>query len=788
MRILLPFCILFSFCLVSPAESTIKPDVSQLPVPAKRFALIIGVESYDDPAISSLDGPNKDAIALQESLRKYAGFDRDNIIVLVSGAPSNLRPTRANILRQLSDLQKRVPQDGLLVVAFSGHGMVRNGEGFLLPEESQLAGNIRLLKDTSISLDLLKENIQAINVRQVILLVDACRNDPEKSKAAMDNDLKAEFVNGFKDYDNTNQNVEAFAVLFASEIGKRSYISPIEKKGYFSAALAEGLSGLAANNYSQVTLSGLVSYLQDRVPPWVASEQGKEQRPWADISGYRANELVIAGDKITPPPYLSALITYLEENQKKQTTVTTSSSEKQTKGFSASSALKSSAFTEIFIRDKGEGWFADAGLNVASALNTSAAVLFDPKDSEMVDVLKWRVNNSSFYRTLNRAMNSAFLAMVSRTEDLSLLLKFLDGTAQAGQYQLLYDDIVTLFPRSRDLLIVKHGGEQGRPHLVTDTQTFSRQSRGKEKELTEEVLKLFDKHAAFRADYFSGQWEPYRALDQLSDSVERNNLSYPVTMLSEFEKAFIRLQGILSTRRVVGDSETTTDSSSRPIRRDAESARALARALFLSDERNLINKLNFESTGNLIVLNTPRQEGIWGLVSLFGFSSKGLVLERLAIAVINSNGESQVESFRRFLRSAIEPTSEFLRMFLSYSDPRRLLWASFDILDLPDLEKIALITLVKVFKDRDAQDRLVDFTYSNSTELSWWACEVISSKIVGKEAEREYKSEDNKPRMEALLKLNLQSESSSCPKTAQAYRDSSKERTFVFDERVGWFH
>ena len=45
-----------------------------------------------------------------------------------------------------------------------------------------------------------------------------------------------------------------------------------------------------------VTLSGLVKYLQDRVPKRVALDlgAGKEQRPFATVEGYHADELVMA--------------------------------------------------------------------------------------------------------------------------------------------------------------------------------------------------------------------------------------------------------------------------------------------------------------------------------------------------------------------------------------------------------------------------------------------------------------------------------------------------------------
>jgi formylglycine-generating enzyme required for sulfatase activity len=56
------------------------------------------------------------------------------------------------------------------------------------------------------------------------------------------------------------------------------------------------LKGEAANERGEVTLSGLVRYLQEKVPKRVLLDLGQEkkQRPWADIQGYKADELVIS--------------------------------------------------------------------------------------------------------------------------------------------------------------------------------------------------------------------------------------------------------------------------------------------------------------------------------------------------------------------------------------------------------------------------------------------------------------------------------------------------------------
>src|SRR5438128_8686864 len=78
--------------------------VRTLPGKAKRFALVIGVDRYDDPQVVGLGGAANDARLLAASLVRYAGFPRDQVIVLASGESPERRPTRGNILRRLANL------------------------------------------------------------------------------------------------------------------------------------------------------------------------------------------------------------------------------------------------------------------------------------------------------------------------------------------------------------------------------------------------------------------------------------------------------------------------------------------------------------------------------------------------------------------------------------------------------------------------------------------------------------------------------------------------------------
>ena len=76
-------------------------EVKELPAKSKRFALVIGVDEYQDEQISRLSGATNDAKALADALVRYAGFPPDQVILLASDQPQQRQPNRGNILQYL---------------------------------------------------------------------------------------------------------------------------------------------------------------------------------------------------------------------------------------------------------------------------------------------------------------------------------------------------------------------------------------------------------------------------------------------------------------------------------------------------------------------------------------------------------------------------------------------------------------------------------------------------------------------------------------------------------------
>jgi hypothetical protein len=269
-------------------------DVKALPSLNKRWALLIGVDRYEDSNISSLKGAANDARSLNQALVNYGGFPQDQVIVLSSDEPFERQPTRKNILRRLSNLAGLVPKDGLLLISFAGHGIDRNGQGFLIPSDATFTEDTRLLEETAISVSSVKQRIIDTGVQQVMIILDSCRSYPT-GRSDSPNPLTNAFTKTLN-FDVTNKEVTAFVVLYATAVGDRAYEYAEKQQGYFSWAIAQALKGAAANERGEVTLGALVKYLESTVPKLVSIDYGAKvvQRPFAKIEGYRAAELVLA--------------------------------------------------------------------------------------------------------------------------------------------------------------------------------------------------------------------------------------------------------------------------------------------------------------------------------------------------------------------------------------------------------------------------------------------------------------------------------------------------------------
>lgn len=128
------------------------------------YGLVIGIDNYADPEISSLDQPISDAQKLMDVLTSEYSFDKDKIQFLKD-------PKRADIINALDYLsEKATPADNLLIF-YAGHGLwdEEANIGYWLPSDARRISKANWFRNSTL-VDYLKE----INTRHTLLITDAC--------------------------------------------------------------------------------------------------------------------------------------------------------------------------------------------------------------------------------------------------------------------------------------------------------------------------------------------------------------------------------------------------------------------------------------------------------------------------------------------------------------------------------------------------------------------------------------------------------------------------------------
>ncbi len=130
----------------------------------KFFALIIGVEEYQDPEINDLDQPVKDARSFYDVLTSYYTFDPQNIAYLVN-------PKREEMTKALDKLVEKITPDDNLVIFYAGHGHwdEKLKQGYWLPSDARSGDRGSWFSNAD-----LKTYIGGINARHTLLITDAC--------------------------------------------------------------------------------------------------------------------------------------------------------------------------------------------------------------------------------------------------------------------------------------------------------------------------------------------------------------------------------------------------------------------------------------------------------------------------------------------------------------------------------------------------------------------------------------------------------------------------------------
>lgn len=130
----------------------------------KYYALIIGNNVYQDPAITLLDEPINDATELYNVLTTEYTFEPQNVTFLKNAS-------YVQMIEAFDDLSNKIKEDDNLLVFYAGHGWWDDNKelGYWLPTDAKQKSTAFWIANSRIS-----DYMSSINSKHTLLIADAC--------------------------------------------------------------------------------------------------------------------------------------------------------------------------------------------------------------------------------------------------------------------------------------------------------------------------------------------------------------------------------------------------------------------------------------------------------------------------------------------------------------------------------------------------------------------------------------------------------------------------------------
>ena len=213
----------------------------------RRIALVIGNKNYVRPD-AALKNPINDADDMAKTLDGL-GFDVLKYTDL----------SFTGFKRAIDEFGEKLPNYDVALFYFSGHGVQFNGENYLVPVDARLQ-TLSDSEDDCIRLGRIMGKMKAADVKNSLVFLDACRNNPFPKSSA-----KGVVSAGL----NIPNNPAGSVVVFATEEGSTADDNMQERNGLFTSELLRHLP------VPNVSLSDIIL----RTRQGVYERSGKSQLP-----------------------------------------------------------------------------------------------------------------------------------------------------------------------------------------------------------------------------------------------------------------------------------------------------------------------------------------------------------------------------------------------------------------------------------------------------------------------------------------------------------------------------
>ena len=130
----------------------------------KYYALLIGINEYQNIDISDLNNPIRDAESLYNVLLSEYTFEKENIIFLKN-------PTQSELIMTLDEFVRKLTTDDNLLIFYAGHGYWdKKGQvGYWFPSDASKNNTVNWFRNST-----LRDFIGSIQAKHTFLIADAC--------------------------------------------------------------------------------------------------------------------------------------------------------------------------------------------------------------------------------------------------------------------------------------------------------------------------------------------------------------------------------------------------------------------------------------------------------------------------------------------------------------------------------------------------------------------------------------------------------------------------------------
>jgi formylglycine-generating enzyme required for sulfatase activity/uncharacterized caspase-like protein len=250
---------------------------------SQNWAICIGIDRYDN--LQSLQYAKRDAEALRDFFEKEAGFDKVYFfaedappIPTDFGEPMRSMPsggTLRRFLRVRFEQKFLKPSDNFWFF-FAGHGRRERDRDYIMPIDAD-PGNV---EETAIPVSYVTERLRRCGAENVILLLDACRNE------------------GARDGQGIGTETHAGVVTISScSPSERSYEIAEVQHGAFTYSILEGLRLQGETNCA--TVERLDLHLRTRVPELCAKYRKPHQTPYTHAEPLEKLHLILVPKSAT---------------------------------------------------------------------------------------------------------------------------------------------------------------------------------------------------------------------------------------------------------------------------------------------------------------------------------------------------------------------------------------------------------------------------------------------------------------------------------------------------------